>query len=889
MSIIDIKSLESESDVEQKFVGLLLTNEEPLGLGYSWADIRTKKNIKELKIDKGNSSKIYFPDYVIIYNGLPVLVIEVKRPGEDLDEAYREARLYANEINSAFPSKINPCRKVIVSNGLTTKCGPYDSERAEEIVMFNSDELTSTDVTFYNFRNYCSRKKVFEESEAILSQVRGKANFIKPTQLLGGRGAQEEELKENSFGNAISLEFRSIFNPETKKERSNIAKEAYVATKKLNKHVLPIERIIRNTTPIVNRQLKTIQDTSDPKEIISKIESNKEHLRNQLLLLIGNVGAGKSTFTDFLKEKAVDNDLSESTEWITINLNQAPINKDVIYTWINEQIVKRMKENHKDIDFDDPDISLKIYSVEYNQAVRWASKIFANDNYEQQKYIFQEILKLDNSIDVKAKTYARYFCGEKDKLLIVVLDNCDRRTAEDQLLMFDVANWLKETFKCLVFLPMRDTTYDIYKKQKPLDTVIKDLVFRIEPPLLRTVITERVKYALRVAASNNNVHKYEISNSIKVEYQESDLEIYLNAIVRSLFQSNYFNSLISGIAGRDIRRGLEIFLDFCKSGHIQEGEIFKMKQFGHDYILQAGLISRVIIHGSRKYYNDGSATVKNVFFSNPEEDRLPNPFTRLFILDWLSKRSSLVGPSGVKGFYSVGEIMNDLIATGHEKERILKEINYFISIDAIITESQKNKLDNEYDLISVTSFGHVHLDLIKNINYLSACSEDVFYRDNNIASSVYKRISGQVGQGHFSRSTSIHNSKIMVEYLRDYSKKYLFTQAADFLNLGDSIDLYNLNDQLALTEKDSRNEELVISDKIKPGTIVSVEITSIQNYGAFVQFNAGESGLVFIKSFERRNKRLENYDLGDRVQAEIVQYNVQHKRYNLNYVEDTLM
>jgi hypothetical protein len=94
--------LQSESDVEQKFVYPLLTSPSPLGLGYSPVELRTKPDIRKLLIGKGDSKKPYYPDYVVIMSGLPIFIVEVKTPGQDLDEAAREARLYANELNSSF-------------------------------------------------------------------------------------------------------------------------------------------------------------------------------------------------------------------------------------------------------------------------------------------------------------------------------------------------------------------------------------------------------------------------------------------------------------------------------------------------------------------------------------------------------------------------------------------------------------------------------------------------------------------------------------------------------------------------------------------------------------------------------------------------------------------
>lgn len=63
--------------------------------------------------------------------------------------------------------------------------------------------------------------------------------------------------------------------------------------------------------------------------------------------------------------------------------------------------------------------------------------------------------------------------------------------------MFEAAQWLQREFRCLVVLPLRDETYDNHRDQPPLDTALKDLVFRIEPPMFQQVLVSRVQLAMR--------------------------------------------------------------------------------------------------------------------------------------------------------------------------------------------------------------------------------------------------------------------------------------------------------------------------------------------------------------------------------------------------------
>ena len=143
----------TESDVEQKIIYKLLVTSSPYGLGYSDSDIRTKPDIRKLTIDKGTKKKLYYPDYAILIDGLPCVIVEAKSPGENLQEAIREARLYATEINSTFKQNINPCSRVIVTDGQRIISSFWDVDSI--YVEFHFDEIDPLNPKFDIFFIIC--------------------------------------------------------------------------------------------------------------------------------------------------------------------------------------------------------------------------------------------------------------------------------------------------------------------------------------------------------------------------------------------------------------------------------------------------------------------------------------------------------------------------------------------------------------------------------------------------------------------------------------------------------------------------------------------------------------------------------------------------------------
>ncbi|MCQ5178402.1 hypothetical protein, partial [Faecalibacterium prausnitzii] len=73
--------------------------------------------------------------------------------------------------------------------------------------------------------------------------------------------------------------------------------------------------IIRSAISPIQKEGIQILDTENPKEIIELL-SDKKKLKNEVCLLIGSVGSGKSTFTDYIREVALPIELKQETFWL---------------------------------------------------------------------------------------------------------------------------------------------------------------------------------------------------------------------------------------------------------------------------------------------------------------------------------------------------------------------------------------------------------------------------------------------------------------------------------------------------------------------------------------------------------------------------------------------
>jgi|APEBP8051072266_1049373.scaffolds.fasta_scaffold04441_1 Ribosomal protein S1 len=870
--------INNEGDVELKLVMPLLTQESPLGLGLPLSYIQAKSNIRRFLIGKGSDKKLYFPDFLIVVAGIPLAVIEAKGPGEDVDEALRQTRLYAAELNAIFPSGTNPVQFVFAVNDDKVLLGRWDQSAA--ILDTNWSMVTPYAEQYVTLQNAIGRQAI--ESQFLrFSDNQSVPELRKPRRLLGGSSVQNEEIGTNSFGATIAADFAHIFNPTTRQDRKFIAHNGYISSRRRERYIDPIDKVIRASSPPSEIHTIAIDDTGKPNEVVSRFK-NLKPLEHQVLLLVGSAGAGKSTFVDYLSEVALPGDVRNATTWVRVNMNGAPVSHDEIYAWLRGQIVEGCQGEYPELDFDDLATMQNVYSVEVNKWKKGVGQLYSEPTvYKEQLAHHLENLQKDRHLTAVA--FTRYCATDRRKLLVVVLDNCDKRTRDEQLLMFQAAQWVQKEFRGLVILPLREETFDTHRDKPPLDTALKDLVFRIEAPLFQTLLINRVQLALNeIGKSLPKTLSYELANGFRVEYPASDMAFYLTSIVKSIFDHDrYIRSMIVGLSARNMRRAMELFLEFCTSGHIPEEQIFRIRSSEGKHTLPLHLVTRVLLRMNRRYYDNDYSYLKNILAANWQDER-PSYFIRLAILRWFYRRISEFGPSREKGYFSIQTLKKQLAPLGFELKVIDREIEALLKAHCLISEDFAVDAVADETLVRIAPAGIVHLDLVGNIDYLGAVAEDT-YMPEHLARKVAERISDP--QRHYTRRTFLANASDLVDYLHDVRQKGAALTGL-FLDTNPFWELTDIDSAIAAVKsEESRDAEpwKAIRQRYARGAIVFGTVVNVTSVGAFVELEPGLTSLLHRAQFPPTNTGGWVPMTGDHIQVKVFNLDEARKRVRVNF------
>jgi hypothetical protein len=244
--VIDPSEFVTEGDVENKLVYPFLVHPSFLGIPSEW--VRAKDYMEPTEIDKGAGKRYgYIPDYSVWRSGFPLLVVESKRPDEPIEQALREAHLYANRINNRHPPNINPISHVLACNGGQFALAKSDSET--EVLYAKVEDLRPGTDILAAFRNELN-KEWFEKRAQDMNVAMQSRRFTRVPSLLTGTQITEQ-LGINPFAQELFPIITRYFGQEADEAPDEIIERGYVSTEERSEYGAVLETYLKDRARVV--------------------------------------------------------------------------------------------------------------------------------------------------------------------------------------------------------------------------------------------------------------------------------------------------------------------------------------------------------------------------------------------------------------------------------------------------------------------------------------------------------------------------------------------------------------------------------------------------------------------------------------------------------------
>lgn len=733
--------LKNEADVEQKLIFPLMNASEWLAIPNN--AIFPKQYLPPLTIDKGSGRRSgYYPDYSVWIDGLPVLIVEAKSPLEGVINGYREAQLYAHEVNKAYPSGVAPISFVVCTDGQRLRVGHWDSNDFKDYRV--ADLKIGTGVRS-ELIEMIGAVQLYEHARLIGRRFRP-TQWFRPIDSAGGDAAANRRISLNSFATEIAPLIRMFFVSESAERIDDIIQKAYVSSEETTKYDAILEGFLRdNIQQVQTPTSKEISTSAHHERMLTpELRRFRDTLPStgQMQLIIGSVGSGKSLFCQRYKRFLQPDDVAGATYWSFIDFNKAPEDLTRLEDFLCLAFIEGVQQQRPDIDLDDPEILERIFAPDANRIRKLYKKAGANDSSLAELKVADEIASATRDPQRFATELCRFINGDQRKVVVVVFDNVDKLTSADQIRVFQVAQWFRGRTRSFCILPLRDETYERFKNKPPLDAFNNSIHFTIESPRFIDVVRKRLELAIdHIAKDAPKRLYYSLPDGKQISYPATRLGEFLKTLYADIFRGGRRVSwLLEALAGRNVRDALEMFTRILMSGHLDDRQITGTLLGGEKFQIRDSTIVNVLMKTDYVYSANSHGFLTNVLFCNPNWKR-PSNFLVFEALDYVVQRRKEKSLLGVQGYVPVSEVASFANRLGFGPEDTLDALRYLAERELLVADRLgKTDLDAG-DFVRAHASGFVHSRLLlENIHYISGFAPTTFINDRK-TSEIIGRLS----------------------------------------------------------------------------------------------------------------------------------------------------
>ena len=294
------------------------------------------------------------------------------------------------------------------------------------------------------------------------------------------------------------------------------------------------------------------------------------------------------------------------------------------------------------------------------------------------------------------------------------------------------------------------------------------MVFHIAPPRFLDVVKRRLELSLEYLSQNTGqTLEYSLSNGMRIRYPNTMLGEFLKSIYLELFdRKQNVSRVLQGLAGRDVRKALDMFVSILNSGHLQEEAITSAAKGAGGIDIPEYRVLKILMRTEYRFFNDNSGFVANIFNSDPELVQ-PNNFILPEILFWLCDNRKLRGEIGLEGFFSVERVASELQYRGFVRDDIRTACSWLLSKNLLEADHMNQAKVEFHDCVKVTASGFIHLRILcERMEYLYGVLTVTPIFDRTVARDIAEFLKRENQQGYQGAYQQARCVELFLAYLK---------------------------------------------------------------------------------------------------------------------------
>jgi len=696
-------------------------------LGWDKLKVETERYIRE----------VGFADYCFRLANNVDLVLEAKKdgiyfllPNRKYSEKPFGFGLLAEECKPAYDAMVQVAgyattlgsRYIAITNGhqwlLTLSYVP--NQPIDERLLYVFESLDAIKERFQVFWDCFSFSAIQSNSPAIgLSESRKNPAPAKLSTTIPGYPIP---IDRNHIKNELSYVLSIVWDELNANDNSkDFLKKCYIFPDS-SEEAFPIAKEI-----IEKRNKRDEQLTQETLSVQQAPQLIKEYSTEKPILVLGEIGHGKSTFLKYLRLIEAENELKNYIQ-IDIDFLDKPENDREVPEYIFKQIVRQLVDRYS-IDITENIFTRAALNAEINHfknTPRGRAFPVDSDEYKRNELIYIESFQRDHHEYLQH--VFKHIKGSYGKSIALFLDNLDRRSKEIQEEAFLRASAMARDWEILIFACLRPSTYYRSQKWGVLDSVAPKII-SVTAPDAKILLKKRFMYASEIARGNID----QIPSGKRISVNLPTVAEFIDCCIGSL-KNNDLVKLFESVSNGNARSLLYHTKKIITNSHLDTKKIIKIQETEEDgYFIAVHEAERSLLYGDYQHYDPKGTVFINLFdirHSDPIEH-----FCKLLLLDFLN-RSIL---SGIHhGYCRLHDIIDYLSQLGYTVDYTKEMINELLHQNCCNTSTTEDKIGSGEDiLIRITSLGRYHINvLINKFTYIDAIIIDTPIIEDEVRSKI---------------------------------------------------------------------------------------------------------------------------------------------------------
>jgi hypothetical protein len=695
--------------------------------------------VREQKTDSG------FMDYVVsVPSRGKIMVVEAKREGSAFTLPQGSARslklsgaiLTAPAIRDAISQVRGYCddagiRYAIATNGYAwivfraiRDDMPWRDGNAR--VFHSLEEIRDRFTDFWNLLSYEAVTSGSLEEE-FGNTTRANRQLTRVVDRLYNANVP---LQRNRLHAQLAPLIKSIFTEIADQDQVEILANCYVHTASLRIVASDLDAVITDSIPkfLADEGTVPMRAGPDAGQFSAVVTRAMEEVDGELFLILGGIGAGKTTFLKRYRRTVGKQLLDEKTIWFNIDFLEAPLDPLELENFVLGGILSQLRERYVSPHLETRRNIKRVFAAEI-EVLRETALRHTGEGDEFERALDPYLESWRQNLPEYVPGLLKQCKPRRDISVLLFIDNVDQLAPAYQAQVFLLAERLTRIIGCVTIVSLREESYYAASVQRTF-TAYANRKFHIASPRFRQVIHNRISYALTVLDSGDDVIRVIIPGGI--EFDRESIGDLLNIVERSIFQGNRsITGFIEAICFGNMRLALQMFTTFLTSGATDVDKMLLIYRREGSYYVAFHEFVKSIMLGDRKYYRESQSPVMNVFDVGAQ--RNSSHFTSLRLINALGALRGQSSPQG-QGYVAITDLLAEFEAVFDNLEDCVRCLDRLVVRQLVEVNTRSTESIEGAEFVRLTSAGWYYRSvLVSSFSYLDLVLQDTPINDSAVA------------------------------------------------------------------------------------------------------------------------------------------------------------